>query len=111
MATETMTRLVDDLDGGVADRTVRFTWSGASYELDLSKKNAAAFEKTMAPYIAAGRKVSARSAKPARAGRKTTGSGAVQRAEIRAWAQQSGYKIGDRGRIPADIIAAYEGAQ
>jgi hypothetical protein len=35
--------LEDDLDGGPADETVRFGLGGAEYEIDLSKKNAAAF--------------------------------------------------------------------
>ena len=50
--------LIDDLDGGDADRTVRFSWDGVAYELELSKKNAQAFDKTMKPYVAAARRVS-----------------------------------------------------
>jgi hypothetical protein len=28
--------------------------------------------------------------------------------EIRAWAKQRGYRVSDRGRIPAEAIARYE---
>jgi len=49
MATETITRLIDDLDGSEAERTVTFAWDGRTYEIDLSKKNVAALEKTMKP--------------------------------------------------------------
>jgi hypothetical protein len=40
MAKETVTRLLDDLDGGVAHETVKFALDGHSYEIDLSSKNA-----------------------------------------------------------------------
>lgn len=49
--TETTTRLIDDLDGSDAQRTVTFAWGGRTYEVDLNKKNVAAFEKTMKPYL------------------------------------------------------------
>ncbi len=29
---------------------------------------------------------------------------------VRAWAQANGYNVGDRGRIPASVVAAYEAA-
>ena len=40
MAKETITRLVDDIDGGVAHETVRFGLDGVLYEIDLSSRNA-----------------------------------------------------------------------
>jgi hypothetical protein len=42
--------LTDDLDGTKAERTVSFSYDGAAYEIDLSKKNAAALDKLLAPY-------------------------------------------------------------
>ena len=36
------TRLIDDLDGSKAERTVEFSWDGKSYAIDLSKRNLAA---------------------------------------------------------------------
>ena len=42
MATETYTRLVDDLDGGRAERTVSFSLDGRQFSIDLSKRNIAA---------------------------------------------------------------------
>lgn len=44
-----------------------------------------------------------------RTGRKASGS--TDTAAIRAWAQANGYEVGDRGRIPGDVVAAYEAAQ
>ena len=71
MATETFTRLVDDMDGGKAERTVVFSWDGKGYEIDLSKKNIAALEKALKPYVTAARKMpAARSAKGRVVGRR-----------------------------------------
>lgn len=49
MAEKITIALEDDLDGGPADQTVRFRLGGAEYEIDLSKKNAAALRKKLAP--------------------------------------------------------------
>ena len=48
MARELIEKLIDDLDGGDAAETVSFGLDGATYEIDLSKKNAAAFRKSLA---------------------------------------------------------------
>ena len=112
MATETFTRLVDDMDGGKAERTVVFSWDGKGYEIDLSKKNIAALEKALKPYVTAARKLpAARSAKgrgPARGGNRGKASGVRA---IREWARANGYDVSDRGRIGADVVAAYEAAK
>ncbi len=50
MAQKVTVALEDDLDGGPAVETVRFGFGGAEYEIDLSKKNAAAFRKKMTPF-------------------------------------------------------------
>ena len=109
MATETITRLVDDLDGGKADRTVAFSWAGKNYSIDLSKKNIAALDKALRPYMEA-----ARSSKPgrsrsgSRSRSKSNGSGDVR--AIRDWARENGYEISDRGRIGSEVRAAFEAA-
>ena len=113
MATETITRLIDDLDGSSAERTVTFAWDDRTYEIDLSKKNTAALEKIMKPYLAA-----ARSARPATARSSTRGrsasSGTRRRRDlhaIREWARANGHEVSDRGRVSASIVEAYEAAQ
>ena len=45
MAQKITVALQDDLDGGLADETVRFGLGSTDYEIDLSKKNAAAFRR------------------------------------------------------------------
>jgi hypothetical protein len=113
MATETITRLIDDLDGSDAQRTVTFAWDGRTYEVDLSKKNIAAFEKTMKPYLAAARSARATPARSSGRGRPAT-TGARRRRDlqaIREWARTNGHEVSDRGRISAAVIEAYEAAQ
>ncbi len=96
--------LEDDIDGGPADTTVHFTFEGTSYEIDLSEQNASDFRTQMSKWITAGRKVSGR-----RSSRKARPTGPTT-AEIRDWAVKKGHKVSDRGRISAEIRAAYEAA-
>ncbi|MBN9618738.1 MAG: Lsr2 family protein, partial [Actinobacteria bacterium] len=79
---------------------------GKSYEIDLSKKNAAALEKARAPYLAAGRCL--RGQRRGVHGSGSRGARSSATAEIREWAQASGYEVGAKGRIPAAIVEAFE---
>jgi hypothetical protein len=101
---ETTVTLTDDLDGSKADQTVTFAYDGNTYEIDLSKKNATAFLKALKPYLDAGRKVKAtRTRRSASAGGKRTDLAAV-----RTWANEVGYEVSDRGRIPAHVLKDYD---
>ena len=62
MAQKVQVLLVDDVDGGTADETVTFGLDGVTYEIDLTSDNAAKLRDALAPWVANGRKVSARSA-------------------------------------------------
>jgi len=55
MAKTVIVKLSDDLDGGDADETVRFSLDGRSYEIDLSVANAAKLRDALKPYIDKGR--------------------------------------------------------
>lgn len=107
------TELVDDLDATVIapgdGGTVTFSLDGASYEIDLGRHNQQALRDALAPFIAAARSTGRRSSGSPRARRASTGSGDT--AAVRAWAQRNGFEVGDRGRIPAEIRAAYTAAQ
>jgi len=48
MAQKVTVEMTDDLDGSQADTTVRFAIDGTTYEIDLSKRNAAAMRRTCA---------------------------------------------------------------
>jgi nucleoid-associated protein Lsr2 len=104
MAQKITVALEDDLDGGPADRTVRFGLDGADYEIDLSTRNANAFRRKVAPFIDHARKAG-------REPRRRPGRSAASRERsggIRAWAKQQGIAVSDRGRIPASVVEQYE---
>ena len=104
MAKETIVKLVDDLDGGVAHETVAFGLDGQTYEIDLSAKNAKKLRSDLAAYIEHGSRVA--SATVRRPSRRTTPPAADkdQNRAIREWAQTKGYAIAPRGRIKQDIV-------
>lgn len=102
--------LVDDVDGSEATETVAFGLDGTSYEIDLSDKNAGALRDALAPYLGHARKVSGGGR---RSGRKAAGSGnglGPSARLVRDWARSNGYEVSDRGRVPAEVTAAYEAA-
>ncbi|ALJ21644.1 histone-like nucleoid-structuring protein Lsr2 [Microbacterium sp. No. 7] len=112
MAKKQIIQLVDDLDGTVLENgegvTIRFALEGRTYEIDLSDANAEKLRAAFAPYVAAGRSVTAARTEVARPRR--TASKSSELAAIRAWASDNGFAVSSRGRIPANVIAAYEAA-
>lgn len=110
MAQHTVITVTDDLDGSAEDvETLSFGFDGQGYEIDLGKANADAFREILAPLIAAGRKAP----RAVATGRgKAVPRDAASRhdsAAVRAWAGEQGLKVSNRGRIPAAIVAAYDG--
>ena len=98
--------LIDDLDGSTAERTVRFSWEGVAYELELSKKNAVTFDRVMKPYVSAARKAkSSRGRRPV-----TSRSGKRDLAPVREWAAQNGFPVSTRGRIAQSVVDAFDAA-
>ena len=112
MASRTTVTLVDDLDGNTADETVSFGLDGATYEVDLSSGHAEELRATLQQYVAAGRRTSGRRTSTANAPTKsstpTSGSSRARNQEIRTWANRHGTTVGDRGRIPSNVVAAFE---
>lgn len=111
MAQKVTVTLVDDLDGGTAEETVEFGIDGATYEIDLSAANATKLRESLADYISHARKAGGRR-KGAAPGRRPSSGGRAavdreQNAAIREWARKNGYKVSDRGRIPAEVLEAY----
>ncbi len=102
--------LVDDIDGGSADETVTFALDGVSYEIDLSSKNAKSLRDDLAKWTGHARRAGSSGG---RRGRRSSGGGTARRtdlASVREWARANGYEVSDRGRISADIQAAYDKA-
>ena len=108
MAQKVQGVLVDDIDGGPADETVSFSMDGVSYEIDLSTKNVAALRDAFAPYVGAARRTGgrARGARRAATGSRSRSSSG----DVREWGRANGFEVSERGRIPAELRAAYEKA-
>jgi Lsr2 len=106
MATKMTVALEDDLDGGPAVETVRFSVGGTEYEIDLTRKNAAAFRRKLGPFAEHARRAGRGPRR--RAGR--SAAGRERSAAIRAWAAERGIAVSARGRIPAGVVAQYDAA-
>jgi len=121
MARQIVVEHVDDIDGTPIvegkGETIVFSVNGIDYEIDLSAKNAKEFHKKLDHYIGHATRVGGRLSRSA--GRLTSG-GEVKRKPtrqdrdhvraVREWAQEQGYDIGVRGRIPTEITEAYNAA-
>ncbi|MCA1822580.1 MAG: Lsr2 family protein [Pseudonocardiaceae bacterium] len=122
MAQKTIVTLVDDLTGEVAENisTVEFALDGRAYELDLTDENSAKLHDALSEYVKAARKIGGRRRSGARPGRasKTTGKTSGHAPgysretlkSIRGWAKKNGHNVSDRGRLPADVVQAWETA-
>ncbi|HZI96103.1 MAG TPA: Lsr2 family protein [Actinomycetales bacterium] len=109
MAQKVQVILVDDIDGGDASETISFALDGVSYEIDLNDKNAASLRDALATWVGHGRRVAGRSSSRRGSGRSSSGN--TDTAAIREWARSNGHKVSDRGRISAEVLAAYSAAK
>jgi hypothetical protein len=114
MAQRVQVQLVDDLNGDVAQETVRFGVDGTDYEIDLTTENAQKLRSTLSEYVDKARK--AKTGRSGQGGQKASTSSSAGRAkrentqQIRQWAQDNGYNPSSRGRITQSIIDAYNEA-
>jgi predicted ABC-class ATPase len=97
--------LIDDLDGGKAEESVRFGLDGVQYEIDLSAENAREMREALSRYTRAGRRTTQGKSKPGAASRNQ------EAARIREWAKANGYNVSARGRVSSEIAEAYRAAQ
>lgn len=105
MVQRVVTQLVSDLSGDeIPDgkgKTIEFSFEGTNYSIDLTDKEAAGFEKSIAMYIAHATKVGGRRRPSSR------GSGDYSAKAVRAWARDNGIDVPARGRIPAEVVEQY----
>lgn len=108
MATIEKIILTDSLDERIQNGVETVTFydpnTGEKREIELGEANRKHFAnhlEKLVKYIDASRIVE--TAKPAKAAPKANG----EQAKIREWAKANGYPIGDRGRIKAEIVEAY----
>ena len=97
-------RLEDDLTGGPADETVEFSIDGRAYEIDLNARHAADFRRQLERFLE-----HASLARPTRRGSPARTLASRERSrQIRVWAEQQGFDISERGRLPREVIQQYE---
>lgn len=106
MARTTITQITDDLDGSKDAQEISFAFDGTEYTIDLNKKNRAALEKALQPYIDAGTKMTKRASSSSR----RSSSSRKDFSAIRSWAKSQGLEVSERGRIPGSIVEQYEAA-
>ena len=108
MAKRVQVMLVDDIDGSDAVETVSFSLDGVSYEIDLAAANAKKLRNDFATWVGHARRSGGR-----KSSRKAGASAGQRRGDlsaVRQWARKNGHQVSDRGRISADILAAYDKA-
>jgi hypothetical protein len=119
MAQRTVVSLVDDLDGTEANETVEYALDGVTYEMDLNDENAKQLREVFGPYISAARRTGGRRSTGSRSrpssSNSSSGQGAVGRSRealkaIRDWAKGEGWAVSDRGRLPNNVVEAYDAA-
>ena len=112
MAKQTIIHITDDIDGTKDAQEVSFSFQGTEYKIDLAKKNLAAFEKAVKPYVDAATKVSRGSSRSRRVTKPTSSKAPARNtAAIREWAKGAGIEVSARGRIPNSVVEQYEAAR
>ena len=111
MAQRIVTELTDDTNGKPADETVTFGLDGREYEIDLTSKNAAALRKAFDVYVKNGRRISGRRPRNSGGSGSSRSRSEVDTKAVRQWAGENGYELSSRGRIPANVVEAYQSAQ
>ncbi|HJG43221.1 histone-like nucleoid-structuring protein Lsr2 [Corynebacterium phoceense] len=102
MSRREVTQFYDDLDHTPLSENelevIRFSVDGTTYVLDLSPANAAKFRAALEPFVSAARIVPEPNARR------------VNPSVIRDWARNQGIPVAHRGKIPHEIIEAYNEA-
>jgi hypothetical protein len=128
----------DVCGSGIADTdadgaTRKISWEGSDYVLDVCATHSSELSDALGqlkgfvdvahrdgarrgrrPASASATATATRSSRPRGGAAATAASGGAKRGDlagIRSWAQANGLRVGDRGRIQASVIAAYDAAQ
>lgn len=110
VARKVVVTIVDDYDGeSQAAETVSFALDGVGYEIDLSETNAKALRQVFEQWTPFARKVGKSSGRSRSVKQRERGD-QEQAAAIREWARRNGFDVSSRGRVSADVVAAYKAA-
>ena len=113
MAQKYIVQLVDDLTQDTIEdgsgESVRFALDGVGYTIDLTAAHADELRGALAPYVGAARK----SDSVARAPKSSASAPRAPKGDLKAvreWANQNGFTVSSRGRIPSEVQTAYNAA-
>lgn len=102
---------VDDIDGSTIAEgnggTVTFAFNGTKYSIDLTKENEQKLADALKPFIDRARRVGTSG------GSSSSSSRSSKRrdlSKVRDWATANGFKVSERGRVPARVLEAYDAA-
>lgn len=109
MATKTVTVLVDDIDGGPADRTVELALDDEWYVLDLSTAHHHELVRALARYMAVARRVDGEGDGGAAPTPFYSEIKADPRA-VREWARAHGIDVPAGRRVPKDVVDRFRAA-
>ncbi|MGU3436208.1 histone-like nucleoid-structuring protein Lsr2 [Actinomycetes bacterium M1A6_2h] len=117
MAKQVYVELVDDIDGSPIKmgrgETISFAVDGNEFEIDLGAKNAKEFRKQLEYWTEHATRVGGKTRKasaPSGAPKSGPGRDRLQTKAIRDWANQNGFTVSERGRIPREVEEAYNSA-
>ncbi len=105
MATKTTITITDDITGEPDATAHTFALNGRTYTIDLADTMADALADALAPFIDAATVTS--KAERTRTERRNRSK---ELAAVREWAAATGHAIPARGRIPDDVMTAYQEA-
>ncbi|MFF9490172.1 Lsr2 family protein [Streptomyces sp. NPDC014676] len=110
MAQKIVTVYTDDLTGAESDEVATHTFSlnGVHYEIDLTPENYDKLDAALRPFIENGRKLG-RTKGTSRIRNKGAAQGPSAE-EVRAWARGNGFAVNARGRVPKEVLDAFDAA-
>lgn len=94
-------------------RDDRVRLPGRGYKIDLSAEAATDFDTAVAGFVESAEKLGKVAGPSRKAAARGAGPATVDPAQskaIRDWGRRNGHKVADRGRVPAELTAAYHEA-
>ncbi|SKC53504.1 histone-like nucleoid-structuring protein Lsr2 [Krasilnikoviella flava] len=113
MAQRIETTTYSDLSGAEGAEQYTFAVQDSSFEVDLTKDEAAELFRLLDPYVKAGRKISRRAARTvptSRLNRQGTVGNPGIYGRVKDWGRANGFSVADRGRPSHALVEAYEKA-
>lgn len=107
LVTHYVTRLCDICEQPVPERSVKFGWELANYEIDLCPRHANELAGALEPFIAAARRLGnpPRSFQPDRPA--VRARDVVSTHVVRDWAKKTDRLVSERGRLPDSLFEEY----